>query len=44
MENLTTEERNELQGKLRAVRGELQEKHPTMDARKIDWMARRILC
>jgi len=43
MEELNQEQLKEMHEKLRTVRGELQKEHPTMDARKIDWMAKKIL-
>jgi hypothetical protein len=43
MENLTSQEIGEITRKIRQIRRELLEKHPEMDARKADWMARRML-
>lgn len=44
MEELNKDKLKEMNEKLRAVRGELQRKHPAMDARKIDWIAKKIVC
>jgi len=43
MEYKTTEEIRELQKKIWQTRRELLEKHPEMDARKAEWMARKML-
>jgi hypothetical protein len=44
MEYKTSQEIEELTKKIRQVERELLEKHPEMDARKANWMAKRMLC
>jgi hypothetical protein len=44
MENKTSEEIREIQKKLREVKEEIRRIHPAMDARKLDWIAKRSLC
>jgi len=43
MEYKTSEEIRELMQKIRQIRRELLEKHPELDARKAEWMAKRML-
>ena len=43
MEYKTSEEIRELQRKIWQIRRDLLEKHPEMDARKAEWMAKKML-
>jgi len=44
MEYKTDSEIRELQNKIWQTRRELLEKHPELDARKAEWMAKKMLC